>query len=107
MAARGADELSSEPFKRFEVLKFARRLLAEGAMVLKQHARDRMKERHLATTDIENIIEGGTVIREGEEKEGRWTYVIETPRMGVAVAFRCEQPGEPHELVIVSVWRKS
>ncbi len=92
---------------RFDALKFARRLLVEGAVVLKQHAKDRMKERRLATTDIENIIEGGFINNEGEQKDGRWTYVIETPRMGLAVAFRCDEAGEVHELVIVSVWRKS
>ncbi|QQR44730.1 DUF4258 domain-containing protein [Myxococcus xanthus] len=99
--------MSKEPFKRFEALRFARRLLDEGSLVLKQHAKNRMKERNLATTDIENIIEGGVVNSEGEQKDGRWTYVIETPRMGLAVAFRCDEAGEAHELVIVSVWRKS
>ncbi|ATB44607.1 DUF4258 domain-containing protein [Corallococcus macrosporus] len=99
--------MSKEPFKRFEALKFSRRLLNEGSLVLKQHAKDRMKERKLATTDIENIIEGGAINNEGEQQGGRWTYVIETPRMGLAVAFRCDEAGEPSELVIVSVWRKS
>lgn len=72
-----------------------------------RHAKDRMLQRRLTTLDLENVVEGGRIDQEGEQEGGRWTYRIETHRMAVVVAFRCDGDGLPAELVVVTAWRKS
>jgi uncharacterized protein YuzE len=81
-------------------------MLSEGSMGLTKHVRERMKERRLETTDIENIIEGGSINKEAESENGTWRYVIETQRMGVCVGFRCDESDEVVGMTIVSAWRR-
>lgn len=39
--------MSSEPFRRFEALRHARRLLLDGGVALRKHAKERMAKRGL------------------------------------------------------------
>jgi hypothetical protein len=97
--------MSQEPFKRAYVLKHARHLWEEGDVAFSIHAEERAEERALETTDIENVILGGFCKEDPRHEKQGWTYRIETPRMTVVVAFRCDTEGEPVELVIVTGWR--
>lgn len=63
---------------RNEALRLTKKLIKSNQVVLTQHCRDMMKERHFNIQDALHAINNGTIRSEPEPhiKTGRWVYSI-------------------------------
>lgn len=75
-------------------------ILREGELRFTKHCQERMNERNLTTQDAANVLRGGWVEFDEEEK-GTWRYRMTTHQMTFVVVFRDESTA-----VILSGWRK-
>jgi hypothetical protein len=66
-----------------------------------KHAIERMAERNMDAVDIENVLRSGNIFKEPEEKNGKYSYELETNTMSVVIGLR-----SPDIIVIISVWRE-
>ncbi len=67
-----------DPTNYRRVLQRIKELWKEGEVEIKPHAKDRMRERDIYTTDMENVIRYGRVMQHSRPKT-LWRYVVEGP----------------------------
>ncbi len=92
--------MDGEPFEGGKAKKLIREILANGTLVITEHARKEMLDDDLTRQDAMNVLRGGLISEPAEEVKQTWRYRVRTRRMVVVVAFRSER-----ELVIVTAWR--
>ena len=86
---------------RIQVAKLVRAIRRHGKTSWSGHARQRLVEHGMTMVDVDNVLRGGRVSREGEWVNETWRYRMETARMTVLFAFRSND-----EIAIVTVWRR-
>lgn len=83
-----------------EARALIRAILDDGIVLIDpNHCVPRMEERGFTDVDVHNILRAG-VVRDPEWENGEWRYRIETPRMGIVIAFEAED-----SLVVITVLR--
>ena len=91
----------NEPLDAVRARQLIRRILKDGIYSFTRHAEQRMQELGLTQVDCVNALRGGFVRDEYTTFENNsWRYRVETPAIGVVVAFRTE-----NNLVVVTVVR--
>ncbi|OGQ21930.1 MAG: hypothetical protein A2138_20425 [Deltaproteobacteria bacterium RBG_16_71_12] len=78
-------------------------IIANGTVVILQHAKDAAGDDGKADVDIWNVLKAGQIHEPGEwdDKFAQWRYRFHTARFGVAVAFE-----EKSRCVVVTFWQK-
>ena len=88
-----------EPLPLEEAHALIRRIIRDGKVGIRKHARERMAERNLTMQDALNTLRAGRILA-AEHENREWRYRACTTRMCFLVAFRSET-----ELSIVTGWR--
>lgn len=88
-----------EPLEPDEAKARILKILREGTVGFRRHAKDRAKERSLDTQDMVNILRCG-VVEQPELENGSYRYRVRTSRMTVVIAFRSAT-----KLVVITAWR--
>ena len=94
------DELQ-EPLSATDAKRMARTVMRTGELTFSKHARERMEEREFQSTDVTNVLRGGTV-DDVHFESGSWRYRFNTRTMQVVVVFL-----GPTTCVVVTVMRTS
>jgi hypothetical protein len=92
--------LDNDPLNRLVAEKLIRKILVEGVVQYADpHAYKAMRDRHLETPDVENVLRAG-VTQDAEWEHGCWRYQVRTTKLTVVVEFEDEET-----LTVVTVWR--
>lgn len=97
----------AKPLRVGEALLKARRILNEGAVILRPHLKDRMKERRFDMQDIIHCFETGRINKSPEWNKNFqcWEYVVdgkdlEGDNLSIVFAF------EEDDLILITGKRK-
>lgn len=82
-----------------EARRLIQKIIADGVVSFRVHAKARLAERSMDTVDVTNVLRAGYV-EEADREDGTYRYRVCTKRMTVVVAFRSRA-----ELVVVTAWR--
>ncbi len=88
-----------EPLRDPELRALIRRILADGSVLVSQHATEEMAKDDLAMPDCLMVLRAGWT-EPPEFENGSWRYRVMTQKVVVVVTFLSES-----ELLIVTAWR--
>lgn len=66
-----------------------------------KHCRHEMKNDHLTSVDVLNVLKAGSIFFDAEFEHEAWRYRVETTNILVVIQFR-----SACEIVCITAWRK-
>jgi hypothetical protein len=95
---RSSDDLRSHKFDRNDAKKRIQRATEISYI---KHCHDELAKDNLCITDVPNILRCGKILKDPKEKNGAWSYVVETDHMAVVVEIISET-----SIRGITAWRK-
>jgi hypothetical protein len=95
---RSSDDPGSRRLDRNEAKKIIQRA-SEISYI--RHCHEELAKDNLRITDVPNVLRCGKILKQPEEKDGAWRYVVETERIAVVVEILSET-----SIRAITAWRK-
>lgn len=93
---------------RTQALRFIKRAINEGSLLLTKHARQRMKERKIDISDVMMVLKTGNIFDEPEPHPvtGEWVYKVEGKNIdGENISVNVTLKEDSGKIVIITVYR--